>query len=262
MLAERQIPHAGCRRCEPLRSREVSISQHAKPPIDARHDLTAFRHPDTHPWNKAGHTALNNAFASLAPAHVNGRLLDVGCGLKPYSPMFAPYVTDHVGVDHLDSPHSAACVDVRATAYDIPLPDETFDTILISEVLEHLEEPKEALRECLRLLKPGGKILLSTPMVWTLHEEPRDFYRFTPYGLRHLLESAGFSVIDVLPLGGQWLTLGLMFGYAIGQTPLRRWPRVVSAAQLTSQRVGAWLNDHNYRPWLSHEHVAVAQRPG
>jgi ubiquinone/menaquinone biosynthesis C-methylase UbiE len=222
--------------------------------------LTAFRHPDTHPWNETAHTALNNAFASLAPAHVTGRLLDVGCGLKPYGAMFAPYVTEHVGVDHPDSPHSAAHVDVSATAYDIPLPDATFDTVLLSEVLEHLEEPEAALRECFRLLKPGGKILLSAPMVWTLHEEPRDFYRFTPHGLRHLLHSAGFSVIEVVPLGGQWLTLGLMFGYAVGQTPLRRWPRVVSATQLASQRLGAWLNERNYCPWLSHGHVAVAQR--
>jgi hypothetical protein len=75
-----------------------------KPPIDARRDSTAFRHPDTHPWNAVGHAVLNNALASLAPAHMTGRLLDIGCGLKPYELMFAPYVTEHVGVDHPDSP--------------------------------------------------------------------------------------------------------------------------------------------------------------
>ncbi len=232
-----------------------------KPPIDASRDSTAFRHPDTHPWNAVAHTVLNNAFASLAPAHVTGRLLDIGCGVKPYESMFAPYVTEHVGVDHPDSPHSSTAVDVLATAYDIPLPDASFDTILMSEVLEHLEEPADALAECFRLLRPSGKILVSVPMVWTLHEEPRDFYRFTPYGLQHLLSGAGFEVVDLVPLGGQWLTLGLMFGYAVGQTPLRRWPRLVRATQVASQRVGVWLNERNYRPWLSHAHVALAQRP-
>lgn len=223
--------------------------------------MTTFRHPDTHPWNEAAHTALNEAFAALAPSHVRGKLLDIGCGLKPYKPMFAPYVTEHVGVDHPDSPHSASSVDVLASAYEIPLPDQSVDTILLSEVLEHLEQPEDALSECFRLLMPGGKILLSTPMVWTLHEEPRDFYRFTPYGLRYLLETAGFSVLEVIPLGGQWTTLALMFGYAVGQTPLRSWSRIVYGTQFISQRVGKWLDHRNFRPWLSHAHLALAQRP-
>lgn len=199
--------------------------------------------------------------ASAASVHARGRLLDIGCGLKPFRPLFAPYVDEHVGVDHPDSPHALSSVDVLATAYEIPLPDGSFDTVLMSEVLEHLEEPQAALSEAFRLLAPGGKLILTTPFIWVLHEEPRDFYRYSPYGLRYLLSGAGFDVVDVIPVGGQWTTLGLMFGYAIAQTPLRRFPRLVRVLQRCSQRTGAWLHEYNNREWMSDHHMAIAQRP-
>lgn len=234
-----------------------------RPRITARRDLTdGFRHPDTGPWNQLAHRLGNNAMAVAASAHAGGRLLDVGCGLKPFQPMFAPYVSEHVGVDHPDSPHALTSVDVLATAYEIPLPDGSFDTVLMSEVLEHLETPQAALSEALRLLRPGGKLILTTPFIWVLHEEPRDFYRYSPYGLRHLLDGAGFEVLEVIPVGGQWTTLGLMFGYAVAQTPLRRFPGLVRTVQRCSQSIGAWMHEYNNREWMSHHHMAIARRPG
>ncbi len=67
-----------------------------------------------------------------------------------------------------------------ATAYEIPLEDGSFDTVLMTEVLEHLEEPARGLAEAGRLLRPGGKLILTTPFMWPLHEEPRDFFRYSP----------------------------------------------------------------------------------
>jgi ubiquinone/menaquinone biosynthesis C-methylase UbiE len=232
------------------------------PRVTARSDLTGgFRHPDTGPWNETAHRLGNNAMAIAASAHASGRLLDIGCGLKPFEPLFAPHVSEHVGVDHPDSPHALTSVDVLATAYDIPMPDSTFDTALMSEVLEHLERPHDALSEAFRLLRPGGKLILTTPFIWPLHEEPRDFYRYSPYGLRHLLDGAGFEVVDVIPVGGQWTMLGLMLGYALGQTPLARFPRLLGTLQRCSQEIGAWLHEYNYREWMSDHHMAIARRP-
>ena len=232
------------------------------PQITARRDLTGgFRHPDTGPWNELAHRLGNNAMTTAAAAHATGRLLDIGCGLKPFAPMFAPYVNEHVGVDHPDSPHALTSVDVLATAYEIPLPDRGFDTVLMSEVLEHLERPQDALSEAFRLLRPGGKLILTAPFIWALHEEPRDFYRYSPHGLRYLLDGVGFEVIEVIPVGGQWTMLGLMFGYALGQTPLRRFPRVVASLQRCSQKAGAWLHEYNNREWMSDHHMAIAMRP-
>ncbi|HWE11718.1 MAG TPA: class I SAM-dependent methyltransferase [Solirubrobacteraceae bacterium] len=231
------------------------------PPVEARRDLAAFTHPDTHSWNWVAHRVLNNALVAVAPRHIHGRLLDIGCGLKPYGPLLAPYITEHVGVDHPDSPHALTSVDVLATAYDIPLENASFDTILMSEVLEHLERPTQALTECHRLLRPGGKLILTTPFIWTLHEEPRDFYRFTPYGLRYQAEQSGLDVLEVAPLGGQWGTLALMLGYALARSPARRLGRHLGAVQLGLQRVATRLDHRWFEPWLAHAHLMVAQRP-
>jgi SAM-dependent methyltransferase len=230
-------------------------------PVELRRDLTDFRHPDTRPENLLAHRTLTNALATAAPKYVCGRLLDVGCGLKPYAPLLASYVTEHIGVDHPDSPHAATSVDVVASAYSIPLDDASFDTVLLSEVLEHLERPADALSECFRLLRPGGRLLLSAPFVWMVHEEPRDFYRYSPFGLRFLLEQAGFDVIALRPLGGQWLTLALMLSYALGDSPANRFPRLLARAVVTMQRAAAWADSWQFRPWLSHSHFVIAGRP-
>jgi SAM-dependent methyltransferase len=108
------------------------------------------------------HRQLNNPLAIAARAHARGRLLDVGCGEKPYAPLCRDLVDEHVGVDHPDSIHPFGAVDALATAYDIPLEDASFDTVLMTEVLEHLEEPARAIAEMRRLVRPGGKLILST----------------------------------------------------------------------------------------------------
>jgi SAM-dependent methyltransferase len=233
-----------------------------RPEIEARRDLADYTHPDTHSWNWAAHRVLNNALVTVAPEHIRGRLLDVGCGLKPYGPLLAPYITEHVGVDHPDSPHALTSVDVLATAYDIPLEDGSFDTVLMTEVLEHLERPADAVAESFRLLRSGGRLILTTPFIWTLHEAPRDFYRFSPFGLRYLAEEAGFREVTVTPLAGQWTMLALMSGYALGNSPAKRLGRGLGPLQLCLQRLGIQLDRRWFRPWLAHGHLMVAQRPG
>jgi SAM-dependent methyltransferase len=181
--------------------------------------------------------------AALA-AYAHGRLVDIGCGTKPYAKMAAGLVTEHVGVDHPDSPHSRDDVDLSGTAYAIPVADSSFDTALCTAVLEHLEEPELALRECHRVLRPNGVAIYSVPFIWHLHETPRDFFRFSKYGLEYLFRKTGFEVVEMHALSGFWVTFGQMlvyYLYRFNRGPLR-WLRIIDAAGLLVQGL-AYLLD-------------------
>ena len=118
-----------------------------------------------------------------------GTLLDLGCGSRPFE-RASSKLDAWVGLDLPDNP----LADLHGPADAIPMGDGSVDTILCSQVLEHVDEPSIVLAECHRVLRPGGSLILSVPQYWPLHEEPRDFYRYTEYGLRHLLGVAGFSI--------------------------------------------------------------------
>jgi SAM-dependent methyltransferase len=124
----------------------------------------------------------------FAPIYLKGRMVDIGCGTKPFHNLLAPYVTEHIGVDHEGTMHEKSKVDLFGTAYDIPSIDEYYDSAICTAVLEHLEEPEQAIRECFRILKPGSYAIYSVPFIWHLHEEPRDFFRYSKYGLKYLFE--------------------------------------------------------------------------
>ena len=121
-------------------------------------------------------------------AFAKGKLLDIGCGEKPYAETVKPYVTEHIGVDHQGTLHDKSNIDRVGTAYEIPAEDGEFDSVICTAVLEHLEEPDKAIAECNRVLRPEGVAIYTTNLFWHLHEEPRDFYMHAKYGLKHLFE--------------------------------------------------------------------------
>lgn len=231
------------------------------PPIPSDRDLVPGQHPTGNDFNWLAKRQVGNAIALAAERYARGRLIDIGCGEKPYKEVFASYTTEHVGVDHADSPHALTSVDVFATADSIPLEDATFDTVLMSELLEHLEEPQRALAEAHRLLKPSGHLILTTPFMWVIHEEPRDFFRFSPFGLESLFSQAGFQVMEVTPVAGQWSTVALMTSYALRQSNLR-WRIGDPARHLArlAQHVGYRLDRRNWRPWMCWGHLAVGRK--
>lgn len=153
------------------------------------------------------------AHRELSKKYVHGRLLDIGCGNKPMEAFFKDNVTEHIGLDHEKTLHGLNDVDVVGTAYDTGQLADSYDTVLCTAVLEHLEEPGEAIAECNRVLKRGGIAIYTAPLFWPLHEEPRDFYRYTKHGLRYLFENNGFEILELKALSGFWVTAGTMFNY-------------------------------------------------
>lgn len=135
--------------------------------------------------------------------YVKGRLLDIGCGKKPYLDIFSPHIVSYTGIDIPQSLHKKDAVDIFANAHQLPFKKDTFDTVLCLEILEHVKQPLEVLKEIHRVLKPGCVLILSAPQNYWLHNDPKDFYRFTQQGLMELAkEQAGFTINYIHPLGG------------------------------------------------------------
>ncbi len=179
-----------------------------------------------------------------AASRLSGRMIDIGCGDKPYEDTLASCVTEHIGVDHEATYHDKSRIDLIGTAYDIPAEDNSFDCAICTAVLEHLEEPELALRECQRVPKPGGVAIYTVPFIWHLHEELRDFYRFTKYGLAYLIEKVGAELVELRSLSGFWVTFGQMFVYRpyhFNRDPLR-WLRIIDAVGLLLQVIAYGLN--------------------
>jgi len=169
-----------------------------------------FRIGTTVSWRDPSKIEKQSIVDALVEASVyaSGRLLDIGCGRKPYRDLFAGRVTHHIGVDFPVTAAGAAAADVYADSTALPFADVAFDTVLSTQVLEHLPEPKAMLREACRVLRPGGHLILTAPQTWGLHEEPHDYYRFTCYGLRYLAEACGFGVDYIKPRGGLFALIG------------------------------------------------------
>jgi glycosyltransferase involved in cell wall biosynthesis len=138
------------------------------------------------------------AFVAIAAASLppGSRVADVGAGSAPFRELFSH--TEYLTVDRPESLHGdASDFDIAASAEHIPLGDGDLDAIICTQVLEHVSEPAAALAEFSRLLKGGGKLFLTAPLVWEEHEKPFDFFRYTRSGLEHLLQAAGFEHIEI-----------------------------------------------------------------
>jgi SAM-dependent methyltransferase len=137
------------------------------------------------------------ARARQACAMLVGHVVDVGCGWSQYRP-FLISATRYTGVD---VERGMAAV-VLGSAMSLPLRTASADCVMATEVLEHLPSPCTALAEAKRVLRPGGRLYVTAPMSWGLHQLPHDYYRFTHLGLAHMLRSSGFRVDLVEPIGG------------------------------------------------------------
>lgn len=135
--------------------------------------------------------------------HCTGSLIDLGCGKVPLYLVYKDYITDSVCVDWGDTCHKSEYIDFQCDlTKGLPFEDRKFNTIILSDVLEHIPCPEELWKEMNRILAINGKILMNTPFYYWLHEEPYDFYRYTEFALRRFAEMTGFKVIVLKPIAG------------------------------------------------------------
>jgi SAM-dependent methyltransferase len=158
---------------------------------------------------------VTHAAAALASG---SRVLDAGAGDAPYRELFSH--CEYVTADWPESVHAGGkAADILASLDDLPVAEAVFDAVISTQVLEHVRAPSVVLNELHRVLRVEGTLWLTAPLVWPLHEEPYDFFRYTEYGLRHLLEEAGFEEVDIRARNGCLATLAqlsAMCGHMIG----------------------------------------------
>jgi SAM-dependent methyltransferase len=135
------------------------------------------------------------------------RVLDVGCGVKPYYPFFAT-ASEYVGVDVQENPNA----DLTGSVEALPVDDGAFDIVLCTQVLEHVDDPARAVRELHRVTAPGGRVLASTHGVMLYHPNPQDLWRWTHTGLERLFRDNGFENVTVRPGAGSAEALAMLVG--------------------------------------------------
>jgi SAM-dependent methyltransferase len=134
---------------------------------------------------------------------VRGTMLDIGCGTRRYESIFREAVDTYIGLDWPEI-EDRALPDVIGDAMNMPFMDTSVDVVLATELMEHLPYPHNFLMEVIRVMREDGVLILSVPFMEPIHEEPRDYYRFTPFSLRLLLEQHGFSIRKIWNKGGWW----------------------------------------------------------
>ena len=160
-------------------------------------------------------------YAQAIPEHARGKLIDLGCGKIPLYPLYIPHTEAILCTDWRISLPQSQYLDFTCNLADIlPLSAETFDTIILADVLEHIPNPQGLWNEMNRILTPGGKLLLTVPFYYGIHEAPHDYHRFTEFALRRYASEAGFPLLELEPLGGSPEVLADLLGKHLSAIPL------------------------------------------
>ncbi|MBV1959946.1 MAG: class I SAM-dependent methyltransferase [Pseudomonadales bacterium] len=177
------------------------------------------------------------------------RLLDIGCGRSVLERKL-PSMVEYISLDYPDTGaelyHSSPSV--FGTAEQLPFPDASIDIAVCLEVVEHLEDPKQAFVEIGRILKPGGRALVSVPFAYPIHDAPHDFQRLTEYQLNRFASDSKLVVTQIKETGHAIESAALLMNLAIAKTALEGIRRHQPAAFLVLcmplipfLNVGAWL---------------------
>jgi SAM-dependent methyltransferase len=160
-------------------------------------------------------------YQAALPKHARGSLADMGCGNVPFYFIYKNYVHEITCIDWPNTLHKNQYLDLECDLNKpLPLPDNRYDTILISEVFEHIAEPDVLWAELARILKPGGKMLVSVPFLYKIHEAPHDYFRYTEFALKNYAAKNKFRVLELESFGGLPLVLADLYARIVVKIPL------------------------------------------
>ena len=147
---------------------------------------------------------INNEITQnqLENGNIKGVVYDLVCGERPYKKDILKVAEKYIGVDWGETLYNLKADIIADLNKKLPIESEIADTITSFQVLEHLCEPQIFLNESYRILKKRGKIIITIPFQWWVHEAPYDYFRYTPYGMKYILEKSGFSEIKIRPTSG------------------------------------------------------------
>lgn len=163
----------------------------------------------------------------LSQYNIKGTVLDVGCGSKPYQSLFArnSHISHYYGIDF----HSFSInkdFPLRKPDYyfqkkynlshELPFKNSQFNNTVSFQVLEHHQNPSKLISEMVRVTKKGGYIMMSFPFIWTLHEEPNDYFRFTHYAISNWLRQNNCQVVEIKKEGSVFSTISMLLNEEIG----------------------------------------------
>lgn len=188
------------------------------------------------------------AYANAIALHANGRLVDLGCGNVPLFGMYRDVVDDIVCVDWQSGSHSSVHVDLFADLNaPLDLDESSFDTVIATDVIEHLHEPRALFSSAARALRGGGKLIIGVPFLYWIHEAPHDYHRYTKFALERMVRDAGLELIYLDAFGGppevlsdiaiksfgrlRWLArlVYTITRPVVDFPPVRRWSKSMSA---------------------------------
>ena len=136
------------------------------------------------------------------------KVLDAGAGSCPYKKYFSHAQYESTDFEDIFDKSSKNKHNFICSLDKIPRPNNSYNIIINTQVLEHVEYPQKVINEFYRILKPGGKLFLTAPQGWGIHGKPYHFFNFTQYGLESLFKNAGFKIVFIKPRGGIFWYLG------------------------------------------------------
>lgn len=142
--------------------------------------------------------------------HIEGRVLDLGAGSAKYKEMILQKASEYRSCDAVKNKNIDDICDVLNLSY----PQESFDTVISTQVMEHVNNPYKIAEQIYKVLKPGGKVIVTAPFLIPMHSDPGDYFRFTAGGLCEIFKQSGFTVIESGHYGGFFIVLSEMIHFS------------------------------------------------